>query len=363
MMRIVLVGAGHAHALVLDAWRRQPLTGVDLVLVAPDALAPYSGMIPGWLAGQYRFEQTLVDFTGLCQRAGATLVKAELLELDPDRQQALLSDGQTLSYDWLSVNVGSTLRPPPSQTPILAMRPLSTLKARYKQWLAHWQAARDVSPVRLTSVGGGAAGVESLLCIKHRLEQLRPDKPVHAQLVTRGATILPGVSAPARRLALKVLHQADITLQLGTAWCETIAQSSDLIIWATGAEPHAWQTDPKMRGSLQVDSKGFIVVNEYLQSTSHSNVFAVGDCAALPDPVPKAGVYAVRMGAILATNLRAAASGQPLSPFKRTGKALALLNTANGHAIAAWGPLGWQGRWVMQWKDRIDKGFIQKLVC
>lgn len=363
MKRIVLVGAGHAHALVLDAWRRQPLAGVDLVLVAPDALAPYSGMIPGWLAGQYLFEQTLVDFIGLCQRAGATLVKAELLELDPDRQQALLSDGQTLSYDWLSVNVGSTLRPPSSQTPILAMRPLSTLKARYEQWLAHWQAAHDGTPVRLTSVGGGAAGVESLLCIKHRLEQLRPDKPVHAQLVTRGATILPSFSAQARRLALKALHQADITLQLGTAWCETIAQSSDLIIWATGAEPHAWQTAPKTRGSLQVDSMGFVVVNECLQSTSHSNVFAVGDCAALPDPVPKAGVYAVRMGATLAANLHAAASGQPLSPFKRTGKALALLNTANGHAIASWGPLGWQGRWVMRWKDRIDKGFIQKLVC
>lgn len=363
MKRIVLVGAGHAHALVLDAWRRQPIAGVDLTLVAPDVNAPYSGMIPGWLAGQYEFEQTLVDFTGLCQRAGATLVQAELARLNPDHQKIVLSDGQTLSYDWLSLNIGSTLRPPPSQTPTLAMRPLSTLKERYERLLADWHQGDSNSPLRLTAVGGGAAGVESLLCIMHRLHKLRPDKPVYAQLVTRGASILPGFSAPARRLALNALHQAGVTLQLGTSWNETIAQNTDLVIWATGAEPHHWQTDPTARGSLQVDSTGFIAVNACLQSTSHNSVFAVGDCAALPHPTPKAGVYAVRMGATLAANLRSAVNGQPLSPFKRTGTALALLNTADARAIASWGPLGWQGQWVMRWKDHIDRGFIQKLAC
>ena len=69
MKTLVLVGAGHAHALVLNAWRHPAVAGVQLILVAPVTLAPYSGMIPGWLAGQYQFDETVVDFAGLCERA------------------------------------------------------------------------------------------------------------------------------------------------------------------------------------------------------------------------------------------------------------------------------------------------------
>jgi pyridine nucleotide-disulfide oxidoreductase family protein len=363
MKTLVLVGAGHAHALVLNAWRHRAVAGVQLILVAPLTLAPYSGMIPGWLAGQYQFDETVVDFAGLCERAGASVIHAELTRLNPDTNTIELSNGQTVSYDWLSLNVGSTLVPPASQTPILAMRPLSTLKARFQAWLANWQASADSSPLRLTAVGGGAAGVESLLCIKYRLAQLRPDKPIQANLITRGPTILPGFSQAARRLAVLALNQADVAVQLDTDWSETIAHNSDLIVWATGAQAHAWQTDPIRRGSLQTDSGGFVAVDENLRSVSHQNVFAVGDCAALPNPVPKAGVYAMRMGATLTTNLMAAIEHRALVPFTRQGTALALLNTANHSAIASWGPLGWQGKWVMRWKDRIDRRFIERLTC
>ena len=364
MKKLVLVGAGHAHALVLNAWRKAPTSGVELILVAPITQAPYSGMIPGWLAGQYEFNETVVDFAHLCKQAGATLINAELTKLDPDANTVWLSDGQSLSYDWLSINVGSTLRPPATdetKITMLAMRPLSTLQARYESWLNDWQVSTDSSPLRVTAVGGGAAGVESVLCIKRRLKQLRPERPVKAQLITRSANILPGFSSRARHLALRALQRADITVQHATDWCQTMAPSSDLLIWATGAQAHDWQTDPLARGSLRTDSAGFIVVDEHLRSVSHANVFAVGDCASLPTPVPKAGVYAVRMGDTLGNNLKASIHDEPLSPFKRHGIALALLNTADGSAIASWGPFGWQGQWVMRWKDRIDRAFIDRL--
>jgi pyridine nucleotide-disulfide oxidoreductase family protein len=363
MSTVVLVGAGHAHALVLDAWRKHPIKAVDLVLVAPMLQAPYSGMIPGWLAGQYPFEEAVVDFEGLCQRSGARFVQAELLRLDPDAQTVWLSNGQSLAYDWLSLNVGSTLVPPISDTRVLSMRPLATLRGRYESWLAHWQAVTDTRPLSLTAVGGGAAGIESLLCVQHRLKQLRPDKPVHARLITRSANILPGFSARARQLALEALHRASITVELGTDWSETIDTNSDLVIWATGAQAHAWQLEPSTRGTLQTDLAGFISVDNRLCSLSHANIFAVGDCAALPGKVPKAGVYAVRMGSTLARNLQSALMHQPLVDFEGQGRALALLNTADGSAIASWGPLGWRGRWVMRWKDRIDRGFIKHFVC
>lgn len=361
MTRVVLIGAGHSHALLLDAWTKAPLAGVELVLVAPIVQAPYSGMIPGWLAGHYRFDQCVVDFARLCERSGARLIQAELIRLDPETSQVWLSDGQCLSYDWLSLNVGSTLKPPIRDERMLAMRPLATLKSRYETQLTTWQTENDNAPLRLVAIGGGAAGVESLLCVLHHLRQLRPDRKIHPQLLTRGSAILPGFSTHARRLAMQALHQAGVTLQLGTDWSEAISQASDLVIWATGAEAHDWQRDPALRGSLHTDASGFIAVDDCLRSVSHANIFAVGDCAALPRPVPKAGVYAVRMGPTLTSNLKHAITGKPLVPFKRQGTALALLNTADGRAIASWGPFGWKGQWVMHWKDWIDRRFVNRL--
>lgn len=360
MTRLVLIGAGHSHALLLDAWTKSPLPGVEVMLVAPVIQAPYSGMIPGWLAGQYRFDQCVVDFPGLCKRSGARLIQAELIRLDPETNQVWLSDGQCLSYDWLSLNVGSTLKPPIGDERILAMRPLGTLKSRYETWLTKWQTVNDTAPLRLSAIGGGAAGVESLLCVLHHLRQLRPDRKIHSQLLTRASAILPGFSNHARRLAMQALHQAGVTLRLGTDWSESISQASDLVIWATGAEPHDWQLDPALRGSLHTDASGFIKVDDCLRSVSHANIFAVGDCAALSRPVPKAGVYAVRMGPILTTNLTNAITEKPLVPFKRQVTALALLNTADGYAIASWGPYGWRSRWVMRWKDWIDRRFVDQ---
>ena len=366
MIRVILIGAGHAHALLLNAWRQQVRPDVELVVITPQTHAPYSGMIPGWLAGQYTFEQTVVGFEGLCKRAGATLIQAELSKLDPDTKTVWLSDGQSLSYDWLTLNVGSTLNPPPitaSGLHLLAMRPLATLKTRYEAWLARWQDDQTPAPLRLTAVGGGAAGFESLLCVLHRLRQMRPDKPVHARLVTRSASILPAMSQAAQRLALKALARSDVTVDVSTDWSEAIANSSDLVLWATGAQAHAWQQDPSLRGSLQTDNAGYIAVDDCLRSLSHPDVFAVGDCAALPQAAPKAGVYAVRMGATLIDNLSRALDGQTLVKFVPQRRALALLNTADGGAIASWGPLAWQGRSVMRWKDRIDRGFIERLSC
>jgi NADH dehydrogenase FAD-containing subunit len=76
-------------------------------------------------------------------------------------------------------------------------------------------------------------------------------------------------------------------------------------VWATGAEPQQVTID----SDLDI-LKGYFRVNEYLQSTSHPNVFGGGDCITMenyaqeePSFPPKAGVYAVREGPIIAQNV------------------------------------------------------------
>ncbi|HLL13335.1 MAG TPA: FAD-dependent oxidoreductase [Rubrivivax sp.] len=361
MKRLVLAGAGHAHAQVLLDWARAPLPGVELAVLSPHALAPYSGMVPGWLSGAYRFEQIAIDFPALCRAAGARWIEGEIHALDAGRRRLSLGNGDQIGYEFLSLNVGSTLTPQANgPASILSLRPLSELRPQYEAMLARWVSDRSERAITITAVGGGAAGFESLLAVRARLQGLRPDRTVHAGLVTRGTTLLPDLSPAARRAALRTLHRAGVTLQLGVAWCDTIARSSELVLWATGAEAHAWQRDPARRGPLAVSERGFVHVDAQLRSLSHPEVFAVGDCAEWARPLPKAGVYAVRMGPVLSHNLRAAlGQGQP-RPYKPQRRYLVLLSTSDGRAIASRGALGGHGRWAWHWKDRIDRRFVDR---
>lgn len=361
MKRLLLVGAGHAHAQVLQGWARAPLPGVELVVVSPQALAPYSGMVPGWLAGHYRFDEIVIDFAALARAAGARWVADELHALDAGAQQVRLAGGEVLPYTLLSLNVGSTLRPPvlPGAR-VLSLRPLSALRPAWEAVLDEWRTAGSTAPLHVAAVGGGAAGFESVLAAVAHLRRLRPDRDVRGSLFSRGAELLPGTARAARRAAERALAAAGVALRLGTPGDASTLAGAGLVLWATGAQAHDWQRDASRRGGLAASDEGFIVVDAQLRSSSHPGVFAVGDGAHWPAgaPLPKAGVYAVRQGPVLLANLRAALTGGALRAYAPQRQFLALLATADGRAIAARGPWGAHGRWAWHWKDRIDRGFI-----
>ena len=369
MKRLVLAGAGHAHALVLRALVRQPMPGVEVVVLSPEPLAPYSGMVPGWLSGHYRFDEIAIHFPPLAAAAGARWCQGEIHALDPARRQLRLADGSTLDYDLLSLNLGSTLQPPPAEhAQMLPLRPLAMLHRRYENLLQRWAREPADRPFVVTAVGGGAAGFEALLAVLARLRAQRPDHPVHGSLLTRGTRLLPGLAPAARRAAQRALDRAGVTVQFGSGWCTPVDRSSDVVIWATGAEAHAWQQDPTRRGSLAVDEQGFVRIDEQLRSVSHPQVIATGDCASWSgQALPKAGVHAVRMGPVLASNLRAAllvpAAAGELRVHRPQRHFLALLATGDGRAIASRGPFGAEGAWAWRWKDRIDRRFLQQFLA
>ena len=67
---LVLVGGGHSHVEVLRDWAREPVPGGRLTVVVDRPTAVYSGMVPGFVAGQYRLDEIEIDVHGLAQRAG-----------------------------------------------------------------------------------------------------------------------------------------------------------------------------------------------------------------------------------------------------------------------------------------------------
>ena len=247
---------------------------------------------------------------------------------------------------------------------MLQLRPLALLRRRYEPLLERWTADRGDRPLVVSAVGGGAAGFEALLGVLCRLRRLRPDRAVQGRLVTRGAELLPGLAPAARRAAHRVLARAGVEVRLDSGWCEAVDQASDVVLWATGAEAHDWQREPARRGALAVDDAGFIRIDARLRSVSHPQVFAAGDCASWPGQgLPKAGVHAVRMGPVLANNLRAALGGRPggLAEHRPQSRFLALLATGDGRAIVSRGPFGTEGAWAWRWKDHIDRRFLERL--
>lgn len=359
--RLLLVGGGHSHLFVLEAFARQPLVGVTLALVAPAPLATYSGMIPGVLAGHYPLRAAQIDLRRLAARAGATLVAARAVAIDPQRRTIALDDGRDLAYDLLSFDIGAhaaAVAPASPGAPLVPIKPIDAAVAAIATALAARPAARAVV------IGAGAGGCEVALALQARLRR----GGGRVALCDRAARPLPGFAAAAVRRTERALAAA------GVAWHGEAAAAAleddgvrladgahlpaELIVTAAGVA-----AAPLFAAAgLAVDGRGFLLVDDALRCPAHPEIFAAGDCATMVSrpALPKAGVFAVRQGPVLAANLRAALTGAAPASYRPQTRTLALLNTADGRAILSYGVLAAQGRWVWRLKDAIDRRFVRR---
>ena len=356
---LVLIGGGHAHALVVRRWAMDPLPGTRLTLINPDPVAPYTGMLPGLIAGHYRREELMIDLVRLARFAGARLILDRATGIDRDARLIHLSGRAPLPYDLAAIDVGITSDLPGVPGAIdhaVAAKPLGAYAVRWEAFLS-----RRLAYPRVIILGAGLGGVELALATAHRLRA----EGVKAQvtLLDRGGSPLPELSATARRTVLKALEAFGITLRLGTnvsaigpagltlATGEEIG--SDFTLTVTGARPQGW-----LAATGLAHQGGFLTTDAQMR-TSDPLIFASGDCAALADdPRPKAGVFAVRAAPILLHNLRAALSGQALRRFRPQSDYLKLISLGAQSAVAAkWG-VTLSGPRFWRLKDRIDRAFM-----
>jgi len=364
---LILAGGGHAHVEVLRRFGLSRPPGVRVLLISPDSHTPYSGMLPGLLAGHYTRDDCHIDLRPLCDRAGAAFAVTRVEGIDLPGRRVRCADGQTREFDALSLDVGSTPdlgSVPGAAEHTVPVKPVAGLLEAWREMEARCER-RPAGHLRLAVVGGGAGGAEVALAIRRRCRREDPQQEPAIAIVTNG--LLSGHPARARVLVARALAGRRITLMdrrlvvrltAGEIQCASGERvPADLIVWATGAAAVPWVG----QSGLACDDRGFAAVNDGLQSPSHPFVFAAGDVATmLTRPLPKAGVFAVRQGPLLDGNLRRYLAGEPLRPFRPQPRYLSLMSTGDGHAIASWAGLAWQGRWVWAWKDRIDRAFMRR---
>ena len=362
MKRLLLLGGGHAHAFVLSELIGKPLAEVRVTLVTPQDRHTYSGMLPGLVAGHYAIEDVQIDVAALARAAGAEVLSGSAAGLDLALGVAELEDGRRIAYDIVSLNLGSapnTAQVPGSAEYALPAKP-------FERFLEGWYAilAHDAAHVpTIALVGAGAAGVELAMAIRHRFMMLgrevrvvlHSDKPSFApplmQRIER-ALLLAGVEL-SEYAPVEAVEQSEAgpVLVIGGE-----RQPCDAVIWTAGAAPQPWLA----ASALATDEQGFVLVDETLRSTSHPEVFAVGDCATLRAARhPKSGVFAVRHGKALARNLRRAVQGEKLARYAPQKHSLALISCGKRYAIANWGGIATEGEWVWRWKDWLDRRWVE----
>jgi pyridine nucleotide-disulfide oxidoreductase family protein len=341
--RVLLVGAGHAHAWLLGSLAKNPVYGARFTLVSPSRRQLYSAMLPGVIAGHYRRAEAEFDAALLAERAYAEFIAGSVARLDAERRIATLSDGREIGFEIASLNAGSRTEDsvPGSREHALPVKPFEQLVERL----------RVVSHVAVA--GGGAAGAELAMALRYRggevtlYSERTAFSPEVAERIERrlrrvGVDYRPGMRVDA--------IEAGPIVVAGAA-----RQQFDLVLWATGAAPLPWLAS----SGLALDDQGFVQVDRALRSVSHPHVFAVGDCAALAEA--KSGVHAVRHGRLLAQNFRKFMAGEALDPYRPQPRALLLLTCGARYAIATRGGWSAEGRWVWWWKNAIDRRWLRRL--
>lgn len=356
---LVLVGGGHAHALVLRRWGMRPVPGVRLTLVNPGPSAPYTGMLPGHIAGHYPRAALEIDLVRLARFADARLILGAVDAIDPVARRVSVPGRAPIAYDLLSVDIGITsdmASLPGFAEHAVAAKPLARFADRWAAFCA------GTGPARIAVIGGGVAGVELAMAMAERMRGL--GRPAAIAVIDRGA-VLDG--HPARNRLIVAMAGYGIAPLEGAGPVAVTAGAvhldggqtveADLIVGAAGAVPHPWLAECGL--ALH---EGYLVVDDQLRSVSHPDIYGAGDCVHLSHaPRPKAGVYAVRAAPVLAWNLRADLVGAQRRRFVPQRDFLKLVSLGGKNALAEKGGLVLSGPAMWRWKDRIDQRFMDKL--
>jgi NADH dehydrogenase FAD-containing subunit len=361
---LVFAGGGHAHMVALCQLDVLVEKGYAVTVIGPSEHHYYSGMGPGMLGQIYRPEEIRFATKHLVEKKGGSFVRGKVVKIDAEQQTVNLDSGAVIAYDVLSCNLGSQVPQDIIQGDlenVFLVKPIERLLEAQERIL-EMGSQRKIS---IGVVGGGPSAVEIAGNI-WRLGRHSHMHPLSINILTH-KTIMPHHPAGVRAKALKSLKRRGINIMEG---CRVekidngrVVETSgnkhafDIIFVAIGVKPN-----PVFKASgLPTGPDGGLLVNRYLQSTQHSNIFGGGDCIYFKDaPLDKVGVYAVRQNPVLLNNVLSALEGSELQAFEPGGDYLLIFNLGDGTGVFHKWRIQFGGRLAFKIKDYIDRKFMRE---
>ena len=362
--RIVFVGGGHAHLYSLKYADRFVREGAEVLVIGPARFHYYSGMGPGMLSRIYEPDQLQFDIPRMVQSRQGTFIQGKVASVQADNRTLVLEGGEEISYDLVSFNVGSYVPMhliPGAEEEAFPVKPIENLESVRETIL---DKIKGGTP-RILVVGGGPAGVE----LSGNIWRLVHDHHGRAEIILANSTdrLLPNAPEKATRLAEQSLSERGIQIRshfLAESMRGGVARSNtgqqiryDVAVLTIGIVPPRIFAD----SGLEAATDGALLVNDYLQSVRHPEIFGGGDCIAIEGrPLSRVGVYAVREAPILFHNLLASLRGEPLKVFTPQERFLLIFNLGDGSGLLVRGSFVWKGRLAFTWKSYIDTKFVSK---
>jgi NADH dehydrogenase len=377
--RIVILGGGFGGlqtALELErALARR--SGLEVTLVNRENFFLFTPMLHEVAASDLDVTHIVNPLRKLLKRV--RFFEGQVASIDLERKTVFAthtdgSHGHQLPYDHLVLGLGSVTNffgLPGLADRAFTMKSLGDALALRNRLIANLEAAdfecaagqRD-SLLTVVVAGGGFAGVETAAAtydfVREALRfypHLSPEL-VRMVLVHPGTHLLPELGEKLGTYAGRVLEKRGIEVRLGTRVVAVSPSAVDLsdgerietttVVWTAGASAH-----PLLEGLPLPKEKGRLLTNPYLRVPGASGLWAVGDCALIPDRArggyfPPTAQHALREGRLLARNLLASVDGHPLKPFVfATLGQLAAIGRRRGVArILGWNFSGFIAWWL-----------------
>lgn len=357
---LLIVGGGHSNVEVLRYYGMNPEPGIRITVVAREPHTPYSGMLPGYLAGKYTWDEIHIDLLKLATFANARFIPDEVTRVNLNDQTVSFGSRPDLRYDVISINTGGAPgKKFKGNKLVIPVKPIGRFIPAWNKVASQHGMGKGF---KLTVVGGGPGSVEVAMAIRERYGDA-----FSIHLVTANDVLLKEHNKLLERAIVRELRKNDIAVTCDFKVVDVTDRTviaadnrmleSDCVLWVAGVEAPDWIRE----SNFAVDEGGFLRVNRRLQSISNPRVFAAGDIVCLDGQErPKSGVYAVRAGPYLARNTRRALTSRRLLEYRAQSRALAILRLSHVRAIATKGPVCMSSRPVEIWKDWLDRSFMRR---
>lgn len=347
-MKIVILGGGFGgvytlkylhkffHTRGLTRISTQINADVKLVLVNKKNYFLFTPLLHEFATGSVSLENLVEPIREIIRCCDYEFVHGEVKRIDLEKKIVELNESK-LDYDYLVIALGSKTNfynIPGAEENSFTLKSLDDAIRLRNHFIHMFEIAskdKDEESLTFVIVGGGATGVELAGEMSDyfykTFSKFYPKEiisKVKIILIERGNELIPQFSPKLRKIALEVLRKKNVEIILGKGVKEvgkdfiklddeTIIKTKT-VIWAAGVEPNL----PEIIGNVEKDSKGRLIVNEYLQLKNYDNVFGVGDvCSFIQDqkPLPQLAQVAVRQAECASKNIFNLIQNKPLEKF------------------------------------------------